>query len=95
MYIFEALRFIIFSSYFNFSSKSVRIIDTGRPGNNSRLSGIPGLSYQIFCESAVIATSEITQFSVKISIVDNLTENLNSLKENILSLPKMDNHNCL
>ena len=37
-----------------------------RPGNISRFSGILGFSQQIFCESAVIATSEITRFSVKI-----------------------------
>ena len=38
-----------------------------RPGNNSRLSRILGLSHEIFCESAVIATSEITQFSLCLS----------------------------
>ena len=77
----------------NVSSKQ-KIIKT-RPGNNSRLSGILGFSQQIFCESAVIATSEIRRFSVKISIFNNLTENLNSLTENSLSLPETDNHNFL
>ena len=42
-----------------------------------------------------VASSEITQFSVKISIFNYLTENLNSLTENSLSLPKIDNHNFL
>ena len=61
-----------------------------RPGNNSWLSGILGLSYEIFCESAVIATSEITRFSVKISIFNNLTENFNTFTEHFLSLRLID-----
>ena len=76
-------------------TKEICMILRPRLGNNSRLSGILGFSQQIFCESAEIATSEITQFSVKILIFNNLTENLNSLTENFLSLTKMNNQNFL
>ena len=32
---------------------------TGRPGNNSRLSGILGFVSEIFCKNAVVTTQEI------------------------------------
>ena len=32
---------------------------SGRPGNNSGLSGILGFGSEIFCENAVVATQEI------------------------------------